>query len=144
MSCDTALIRIACPADRVFGFMADPGQLSIWSFGTWRTAIDSSGIVRGTSIRDGSEIHVKIVAHADQMLIDYHVGVARTSLSPRLFVRVIPEAVFADGLGTGLSMTALRTAEMSNERWASLVALHKAELEIIKSALETGYDHRAA
>ncbi len=144
MSCDTAFIRIGRPADDVFAFMSDPAQLSLWSFGTWRIEVDATGLVRGSSIKDGARIFLRIEAHEEQKLIDYHVGDTPDDLQPRIFVRVSPEEVFGDGDGTGLAMTALRTADMDDDRWASLNASHRVELEIIKSALETGHDHRTA
>ncbi|MDE0695792.1 MAG: SRPBCC family protein [Boseongicola sp.] len=144
MSCDTAFIRVRRSADEVFAFMADPANMSLWSFGTWRTEIDSAGLVRGTSIKDGAETYVRVEAHPEQRLIDYHVGTTPGSLSPRIFGRVTPEAVFGDGLGTGLALTVFRTAEMDDARWESLIAAHRVELDIVKSALETGHDHRNA
>ncbi len=144
MSCDTAFIRINRPADDVFAFMSDPTRMSLWSFGTWRTEIDATGLVHGTSIRDGAAIYVRIEAHISQKLIDYHVGKTPEALSPRIFVRVLPAEVFGDTRGAGLVMTVLRTAGMNDARWASLQATHRVELDIIKSALETGFDHRSS
>ena len=100
--------------------------------------------MRGTSIRDGAAIYVRIEAHEDQKLIDYHVGHTPDSLSPRIFVRVSPEKVFGDGEGSGLAVTAFRPAGMDDVGWTSLNAAHRVELDIIKSALETSYDHRTA
>ncbi|MYA87157.1 MAG: hypothetical protein F4X97_01645 [Boseongicola sp. SB0662_bin_57] len=144
MSCDTAFIRVKRSADEVFAFMADPANMSLWSFGTWRTEIDDTGLVRGASIKDGAVIYVRIEAHPEQRLIDYHVGAAPDGLSPRVFGRVTSEDVFGDGLGAGLALTVFRTAEMDDARWDSLIAAHRVELDIVKSALETGHDHRAA
>jgi hypothetical protein len=39
-------------------------------------------------------------------------------------------------------MTGLRTRDMDDLRWNSLIAAHVVELDLIKSAIETGYDHR--
>ncbi len=144
MSCNTAFIRVRRSVDDVFAFMADPANMSLWSFGTWRTEIDACGLVRGTSIKDGAVIYVRIEAHPEQRLIDYHVGAAPDSLSPRIFGRVTSEDVFGDGLGAGLALTVLRTAEMDDARWDILIATHRVELDIVKSALETGHDHRTA
>ncbi|MDE2791239.1 MAG: hypothetical protein OXI81_12555 [Paracoccaceae bacterium] len=144
MSCDTAFIRINRSAGKVFAFMSDPAQMSLWSFGTWRTEIDATGLIRGTSIKDGTVIYVRIEAREDQKSIDYHVGIAPDVLSPRILVRISSEEVFGDGEGAGLAMTSIRTAEMDDARWASQKAAHRVELDIIKSALETGYDHRTA
>ncbi len=142
MSCNTAFIRINRSAEDVFAFMAAPENMSLWSFGTWRTRIDDTGLVRGTSIRDGSVIHVRIAPHTDQLLIDYHVGTSPEALTPRIFVRVTPEVVFGDRNGAGLAMTVFRSADMDDARWTSIKATHRVELDIIKSALETGHDHR--
>ena len=143
MTCDTAFIRISRTADEVFAFMSDPRQLSLWSFGTWRTEIDASGLVRGKSIRDGAVIYARVKAHRDQGLIDYHLGQSPDALLPRVFARVTSEEVFGDGNGTGLSMTAYRGAGMDDARWDCLKAMHMVELNLIKAALETGHDHRA-
>ncbi len=144
MSCDAAFVRVNRSADEVFAFMADPANLSLWSFGTWRAEIDDTGLVRGTSIMDGAVSYVRIEAHPERRLIDYHVGVAPDTLSPRVFGRVTSEDVFGDGLGSGLALTAFRTAEMDDARWDSLTAAHRVELAIVRSALETGHDHRTA
>ena len=141
---DTAFIRIRRPADDVFAFMSDPEQMSLWSFGTWRTEIDGSGLVRGASIRDGAVIYTRIEAHREQRLIDYHLGLSPDTLVPRVYARVTCEEVFGDGDGTGLAMTALRAQGMDDARWNSLQAAHRVELDLIKSALESGYDHRSA
>ena len=144
MSCDTAFIRIDRAAGEVFAFMADPEKMSLWSFGTWRTNIDETGLVRGTSIKDGAEIFVRIDPYPAGLLIDYHIGSSPDALSPRVFVRVTPGEVFGDDKGAGLSMTVFRTSGMDDTRWTSLKASHLVELDLIKSALETGYDHRTA
>ena len=144
MSCDTAFIRIGRTADEVFAFMSDPRQMSLWSFGTWRTEIDASGLVCGMSIRDGAVIYARVEAHREQGLIDYHLGHAPDALLPRVFVRIMSEEVFGDGNGTGLAMTAFRATGMDDSRWDSLKAMHLVELDLIKSALETGFDHRSA
>ncbi len=144
MMCDTAFIRIRRSADDVFAFMSDPEQMSLWSFGTWRTEIDGSGLVRGASIRDGAVVYARVEAHQDQGLIDYHLGHSPDALVPRVYVRVTSEEVFGDGNGTGLAMTAFRASGMDDARWNSLKTSHQVELDLIKSALESGYDHRSA
>jgi len=39
-------------------------------------------------------------------------------------------------------MFAIRTPDMSNERWQSLINVHAVEIDLIRSLIETGYDHR--
>ena len=65
-------------------------------------------------------------------------------MSPRIFGRVTSEDVFGDGQGAGLALTVFRTTEMDDAGWHSLTAAHRVELDIVKSALETGHDHRTA
>jgi hypothetical protein len=143
LSSDTAFVRIGRPAAEVFEFIADPEKLSLWSFGTWRIEIDETGLIRGTSIKDGSITHVRIIARRDLNLADYLVGTDPDHLTPRIFIRVAEGATFGGKDNeSALMMTALRTDGMDDERWATLKTTHAFEVTMIKSALETGYDHR--
>ena len=141
MTADTQSVRILAPADEVFRFMSDPARLDLWSFGTWRTEIASDGLVHGWAMATGAEIWLKIAAHPDQLLIDYHLGQAADALQPRIFARIVPGDVTGHE-GSLLLMTALRGAGMDDDRWSGLIAAHGAELRIIKGLIETGYDHR--
>ena len=143
MSCDTAFVRIKRPAIDVFEFMADPEKLSIWSFGTWSIATDETELVTGLSIKDGSKIFLRIKAHEELFLIDYFLGKTPEELSPRIFARIIPGS-FIDHKGseTALLLTALRSGDMDADRWNDLTAAHAFEVRLIKSAIESGYDHR--
>jgi len=123
--------------------MADPENLTLWSFGTWSAEIDGTGLVTGKSIKDGSVILLQIEAHPGTGLIDYRIGTSPGALVPRVFVRVLPGSVLG-GVDTAcaLTMTALRVEGMDDARWTTLKATHVFELSLIKAALETGYDHR--
>ena len=143
MICDTASTRIECSAKLAFDFMSAPENMSLWSFGTWRARVEADGLVRGTSIKDGSPVCVRIVPDRATHLIDYHVGSDPDVLVPRIFVRIAQGSVLG---GTDaqclLMMTALRDEDMSNARWDALKRAHAFEVDLIKAALETGYDHR--
>lgn len=140
---DVRSIVIASPAERVFALLADPARLDRWSFGTWHSVLHDDGLVEGRSIFDGAVIFVRVDACPPRLLIDYHIGAERESLSPRIFARVTPGAV-ADLAPDHcvLTLAALRGAAMDDARWRRLVAAHGLELELLKSLLETGYDHR--
>lgn len=143
MSVDTAFARIARPVDVVFDFMAEPNNLGIWALGAWNATVDSAGLIHGASIKDGNEIFVRIVPISDNRLIDYHVGLSPTELTPRIFAHVLSTEILGANDGASvLMMTALRTDDMDDERWAGLCATHAVEIDLIKSAIETGYDHR--
>ncbi len=118
-------------------------NLNLWSFGTWEITLQGDGLVQGKTLQDGSTVWVKIDAHKDQRLIDYHIGTEKDNLTPRIFCRIMPgESFLAPASHCMLMMTALRTTDMSNERWRNLSALHIVETGIIKSLIESGHDHR--
>jgi hypothetical protein len=143
MNCDTASIRINQSSDVVFNFMSDPQQLDLWSFGTWNIEIIDNDLILGKSIFDGSSIYVRVQAHKAQKLIDYHIGQTQDSLVARIFARVIPGADFsADQQTSMLLLTAIRSDDMNDERWVGLKNSHAFEVALIKSLIESGYDHR--
>ncbi len=143
MNSDTAFTRIARPAGQVFAFLADPENLSLWSFGTWHVEIDETGLIKGRSIKDGSVAYVRIHLHPETLLVDYLIGSDPAHLTPRIFIRLAEGPDFGGHTGEcALMMTALRTVGMDDDRWASLKSTHAVEVGLIKSAVETGYDHR--
>ena len=91
----------------------------------------------------GAQVLVRIESHPARLLIDYQCGPSADDLQPRIFVRITPGAVIgASGDSCLLTMTALRTDGMDDVRWKRLTAAHALEVELIKSTLETGFDHR--
>ena len=143
MTCDTASVLINKPAEDVFAFMADPQKLDLWSFGTWKTTIDSDGLVHGHSMFDGSSVFVRVEAHKSQLLIDYHVGNAADSLVARIFARVTAGHCFSHTDETCLlTLTAIRGDTMNEARWSSLKSNHAVEVNLVKSLIESGHDHR--
>lgn len=143
MTSHTASIRIDRPAEEVFAFVTDPHNLDRWTFGTWHIEVDDTGLVHGKSIKDGASILVRIAAHPEQMLVDYFVGTDADALLPRIFIRIARGEAFGAPSDTCMViMTGLRAAGMDDDRWASLTAMHLVEVDLIKAAVETGYDHR--
>ena len=143
MTSDVASIVIDRPADEVFRFMADAGKLDLWSFGTWRIKILEENLVQGKTMYTGSLIYVRVVPHPDQRLIDYQVGSTVDSMTSRIFTRIVPGTEFgADQNSSMLLMIALRASDMDEVRWQGLKDTHAVEVGLIKSLIETGYDHR--
>ena len=143
MSIDTAYRRIACPAGQVLAFMADPQKLGLWALGAWNASVDETGLIKGFSIKGGSQIYVRISSDESRGLIDYHVGDQPDHLVPRIFARIFPGTTFGgNDQESGLMMSALRTDDMDDARWKDLQETHAVEIELIKAAIETGYDHR--
>ena len=143
MAADTASVLIAAPAPTVFEFMSDPSRLDLWSFGTWKIEVQQDGLVCGHSLQTGDHIWVRIVADPEAGLIDYYLGGNPDNLAPRIFARIVPGDVTGHGSGQAtLILTALRTAEMDDARWGRMVRAHAFEVDVVKSLIETGHDHR--
>ena len=143
MTADTASIRIDAPAQKVFDYIRDPYKMDRWSFGTWQPSIHQDGLVEGRALGTGAKILVRIDADPDRMVIDYHIGLTSGALSPRIFARVIPGAVTGHAQDTAtLTLTALRSAGMDDNRWQSLCRAHAAELDLIKGQIESNHDPR--
>jgi len=123
--------------------MADPNKLGQWALGAWNGTVDETGMIHANSLCDGAAIYVRVMPHPETALIDYLVGTLPDGLKPRIFARVVPGAVLGGAdHECGLMMSALRTDDMNDARWASLIATHAVEIDLIKSAIESGYDPR--
>lgn len=123
----------------VFQRLADEANLHRWSFGTWKTEVAEDGLVRGTSLFDGSSIFVRIDRNEAQFTIDYHLGTDPQNLVPRIEVRVVPGPHV--GLDEGcsvLTFIAWRSESMDDDRWRRLTAAHDMEVVLIKSLIESG------
>ena len=143
MTADTASIRIDAPAQIIYNYISDPNKMDRWSFGTWHTTVHPDGLVEGRALGTGAEILVRIDADPDRLLIDYHIGQTTDALSPRIFARVIPGNVTGHAPDTAtLTLTALRSETMDDQRWQSLCRAHAAELDLIKGQIETDWDPR--
>ncbi|MFZ5675086.1 MAG: hypothetical protein ACOZAM_19180 [Pseudomonadota bacterium] len=126
-------------AASVFVRMADAKNLHRWSFGTWKTEIAADGLVRGTSLFDGTSIHVRIEADEKRGIIDFHLGADPHKLVPRIQLRVVPgEFVGLDGGQSVLTFIAWRSQAMDDDRWRRLTASHEMEVVLIKAMIESG------
>ncbi len=132
----TALIEV--PAEAAFSFLIDPLALGEWSLGCMRTQpTDRAGVYTGWSLFDGSQAFFEIVADADRLLIDYHVGTPEKR-APRISARVVRGPVC--GLTEAqcyASLVAWRPQGMAADRWARLCSAHETEIWLIKEQIET-------
>ena len=129
--------RVEAPAGVVFDFLADPIRLGRWSLGCMETRpTDVPGVFTGVSLYDGARGWLSIEAHRGLLLIDYCVGTLEHR-SPRISARIIPGTVA--GLPKDAcyaTLTAWRTAAMTDERWQRLCTAHDAEIWLIKAQIE--------
>jgi len=132
-----ATARVRSPFETVYGYLADPLKLGLWSLGCFDTrATEAEGVFVGTSLYDGSQAWIKIAADKSRGLIDFHVGTP-DHLVPRISARIVPGAHLELPLHhCVVSLIAWRSAGMSDERWERLCAAHEAEIGLIKAQIE--------
>ncbi|MGI9434983.1 MAG: SRPBCC family protein [Geminicoccaceae bacterium] len=130
-------ITIDAPAEQVFAFMSDPEKMDRWSFGTWKTKVQHDGLIEGQAIFDGARTLVKIDADPDRFLIDYHLGIAKDRLIPRISLRVVPGPwLDLRSDQSVLTFIAWRPASMTDARWRRLTASHEFEAVLLKPLIE--------
>ncbi len=136
--------RVDVPSSLAFDFLRNPTALGRWSLGCMNLQPVDAGIWCGHSLFDGAPGWLTIDADRQRLLIDYHVGTLDRR-QPRISVRVTPGPVC--GLPDGcclVTLSAWRTAEMSDERWSRLCATHDAEIWLIKAQAEAQHSADAA
>ena len=134
--CASLLCSVA--AARAFSYLSDPARLGEWALGCWGAADVGSGVVRGTSLFDGSATFARPVPNGDNLIVDFEVGNDPGGLVRRISTRVVP----GDQLGVSdtkslVLLTAWRIDSMDNDRWQQLVAAHQAEVLLLRHRLET-------
>ncbi len=132
----SASCQVAVPAGAAFAFLADPVALSRWSLGCMDLVHVGEGVYTGHSLFDGGQGWLSIDPDPRRLLVDYHVGTPEKR-EPRISARVVPGPVCGlDESDCIVTLTAWRSASMSEERWQRLCAAHEAEIWLIKSQLE--------
>jgi hypothetical protein len=127
----------SAPATAAFAFVADVGRLGSWALGCWDAQPADEGLVRGTSLFDGSATYVRADADPERLAVDFAVGPEPQLLVRRLSARVLAGEPLGFGDGTSLvTLTAWRPEAMSDARWAQLVASHEAEILLLRARIE--------
>ena len=133
----TTTRHVKAPAQAAFGYLSDPLALGRWSLGCFDTmAAGEPGLYTGTSLVDGGQAWFRIDADRKRLLIDYRVGTPE-KLVRRIAARIMPGEELGLPESTCLvSLIAWRTADMSDEKWQRLQALHEAEIILIAGQIE--------
>lgn len=125
------------PAEHAFGYLAEPSRLGEWALGCWDAAEDSEGVVRGTSLFDGSRTFVRVDPDESRLIVDFEVGDEPAALVRRISARVVRGPELGAAASTSLVVvTAWRTASMDDERWRRLVVAHDAEVLLLRQRIE--------
>lgn len=138
-------VEIERSAPQVFAFVSTPANLDRWTFGTWEIEIDEDGLVHGTSLFDGSPIHVRVDPDPKRLIVDYLIADTRDGpLIPRIMARVTP----GDRLGrpathSVLSLMTWRNADSDDFAWHRLTTIHETEILLVKSIIEQQESERA-
>src|SRR3989304_4558428 len=133
--CVTATCDVT--AQDAVAFPADPRRLGSWALGCWEARPISADTVRGRSLLDGATSVVRVGGAPERLTVDYGIGADGEELLPRISVRVVP------GPSVGrrpdqclVTMLAWRPSDMSDERWARLVASHEGQILLLKARIE--------
>lgn len=123
-----ARAECAVPAADALAFLADGLRLGRWGLGSMDTVAVAPGVVRGTSLFDGSQSYIRPVADAATGTVTYFVGSDPARLSPRIQARVTPTQA-----GCVVALHAQRGADMDDARWLRLTRCHDVEILLIKA-----------
>lgn len=127
------------PVAQALAFLADGLRLGRWGLGSMDTVEVAPGVVRGTSLFDGSHSYIRPVADVAAGTVTYHVGSDPTRLTPRIQAQVSP----APG-GCTVVLHARRSADMDDARWQRLVRCHEVEILLIQAQLAAWHSPRAS
>lgn len=129
----------ACDAEAgaAFAFLADPARLGSWALGCWDAELVGERVVRGTSLFDASPAYARADPDPERLSVDFAVGSDPEALVHRISARVLPGAQLGFEAGRSLvTLIAWRPADMSDDRWARLVASHEAEILLLRARIE--------
>lgn len=133
--CATTVCEVA--AEDAYSFLADPKRLGVWALGCWEAEPVAADTVRGTSLFDGQTAVVRVAGSPASLTVDYFVGGDNGTMAPRISARAVPGPVVGRPARECLvTVLAWRAVGMSDERWASVVASHEAEILILKARIE--------
>lgn len=126
-------VSVDCAAapHAALAFLADGLRLGRWGLGSMDTVEVAPGLVRGTSLFDGSHSYIRPVADEASATVTYHVGSTPEALSPRIRASVQPGP-----RGCTVSLHAQRAPGMDEARWQRLVRCHEVEILLIQAQLE--------
>jgi hypothetical protein len=133
--CATAVCD--APASVAFAVLADPARLGTWALGCWGTEAAGEGVVRGTSLFDGSQAYVRADADRARLGVDFSVGDEPDRLVHRLSARVLPGGALGYGDERCLvTLLAWRPEDMPDDRWVRLATSHETEILLLRARIE--------
>ncbi len=121
---------------RAMAHLTTAGGMARWNLGMADCREAQPGLFTGTSRFDGATAWVRVSPVAGLTAVDYHVGASPEHLLPRIHARVVDGGQLGHGAGSCVvTLLAWRPADMSDDRWARLMATHETEIELIRAQL---------
>jgi hypothetical protein len=118
--------------------LSSAAGLARWNLGLRNTRELAPGMLAGTSLFDGGSGHAQVEVDAARGLVDYRVGADVGQLVARIQARVQPGEQLGHAPGSCVvTLLAWRTAQMDDDRWRRLQAVHEVEIELIRSRLDS-------
>jgi hypothetical protein len=135
-----ASTEVAVPAEAAFAYLSDGLRQGEWTLGSWNRERTGEQLFRGTSLFDGSETFVRIVAHPEQLLVDYEVGPAPDRLLRVNSARVVPGPLVGRPEGTCvIALTKWRLPTQDDAGWRQACVTFDTEIHMIRGRLELGF-----
>jgi len=128
----------AARAGDAFDYVSSPDRLGEWALGCWGAVPCGDGVVKGTSLFDGTDSYARPIADAGHLLVDFEVGDRPEQLVRRISARMVPGEQLGElGSTTLVVLTAWRVRWMDDERWRRLIVAHEAEILLLRHRIES-------
>lgn len=135
--CHTSSIAVARPAEQVFDLMSDGLKQGHWAWGSAERRDLGDGLFVGTSVFDGAETYVRLLADRDRLIVDYEVGRSAAAMQFRNMARVLPGALLGHDEGSCVvSLLTWRLATQTDAQWTQMGTVHEAEMYLIRGLAE--------
>ncbi|MCW5774284.1 MAG: hypothetical protein KIT16_21760 [Rhodospirillaceae bacterium] len=135
--CHTSSIHVRVPAETAFRIMSDGVAQGRWAWGSFDRREVEPGLFVGTSVFDGKETFVRLVADPAKLTVDYEVGRSKDTMQFRNHSRVLPGALLGlDPKSCVVSLMSWRLASQSEAAWQQAGTVHEAEMYLIRGLLE--------
>lgn len=135
--CYTVSALVNREIETVFDYLQDPIKLGKWSLGCFDTKVDTeTGLCTGHSLFNGKTSAVEIASDEGKNRIEFRLGPAGKK-TPRIVIQVNSGGTFGyPGNSSLVTMTAWRTAGMTDYEWERLKRCHDVEILMLREQIE--------
>jgi hypothetical protein len=137
--CHCTTQQVHVPADFAYSYLREPVHVGEWAIGCLNAKqVTSDGLFEGRPLYDSDAVgYYRIIPNDQSMNVDFAIGTQELQF-PQINIRVIPASVCGLVEGTCyVTLTAWKGSQRTKDSWERMIALHEAEIWIIKSKLES-------